>query len=225
MLSKENAKRVEIWIKNWNKQFCLSTDKILSNCQNAAWSFLKKNKDEPLKRIKTPLLLILTFLDLKEVILKVSLVSKYFYFLTFNDFLWKEVCFIRYSRPDINEIIEKIYKRYKNDVINWCWKEIFMLLFNICCFECKKINNGTTRVCPILKKPLCLNCRMKDKYKLVSINDVNRFYGNYLAHTLNFSNFKFFDEESQKVYFYKYYIENCLKSIQKASKVKIKPFK
>lgn len=162
---------------------------------------------------------------MKEVILTLALVSKYFYWLTFRDILWKEFCFIFYSSEDINEIIDTFYKKYKNDINDWHWKEIYMLLFQNCCWECKKLDRETMRTCPILKKPLCEKCRRKEKFQLISLSQINSYYGGYLTHHLNHSNMKFNDSYSEKQYFYKFYIQDCVKSIKKISKMNLKKTK
>lgn len=162
-----------------------------------------------MKKHTLSVLVVLTYLSLKDVLKNVALVSRFFYGLTFNNFLWKEECFLVYGNEGVNVIIERFYREVKPVCEEWLWKEIFFILMSYCCLECKRLDIEKMRVCPILRKPICENCRKKDKFRLISLSQVGSLYGGYLAYFLeNFSGKYGWNQNHEKV-FYRYYVEKC----------------
>ena len=219
LLSKENWKRVQAWVKFWNSKHYISIPKMLEKCVVApSFSF---KPPETAKNYSIALIFSMTFLDLRELLLNFALVSRFFYALTFNNFFWKEVCFIHFKHEDVNVIIDKFYRAIRPISEEWVWKEICFLIINHCCLECKKLDFERMRVCPILKKPLCEDCRKKDKFRLISVSEINRNNGGYLAYFLdNFSGKFGWNHKHEKV-FYKFYVQKCKKAANSSS-MKIK---
>lgn len=219
LLSKENWKRVQAWVKFWNSKHFIPIPILLSKCTiKPTFSF---KPPEHTQNHNLPLIISMTFLDLREILLNLALVSRFFYALTFNNFFWKEICFIIYKKESVNSIIDRFYRELRPTNEEWIWKEICFLLITHCCLECKKLDFDKMRTCLILKKPLCDECRKKDKFRLISLSEIKRNHGGYLFYFLeNFSG-KFGWNHKQEKVFYKFYVEKCKKAAN-ANKIKIK---
>ena len=218
LLSKENTKRVRNWLKFWNSRLILSVPALLSEFKIAPFFNFKTTE---LTKYNLPLIVSLTFLDIKEILLNFALVSKYFYSLTFNNYLWKELCFIWYKPDDVSKLIETLYRNYRNNSEEWKWKEILYLMIKHACFECRALDFEKMRICPILKRTLCEECRKKDKFRLISINEIRRDYGGYLTHFMDNFSLRFGWNKNEEKVFYKYYVEKCRKAA-KVNEIKIK---
>lgn len=212
LLPKENEKRVHSWLQVWNSKHIFPVSTTLEACKIMP-SFLHQSTPYT-RKISRPLVLIFTYLDIKEILTNVALVSKYFYSLTFSDLLWKEICFLYFKPDQINMVLDKLYREYRPQCEDWKWKEIFFLLLKNCCVECRSLGLIGERICPILKRPLCASCRRKEKYNLVTLSDLKRYQGMYLTHVMENYAPKFAKNHRDDKVFYKYYVDHYKKILK-----------
>jgi len=203
-----NRIKIENWIKSWNWSLRSKIPAILANENKVPRKLLNMNiQKSPLSAIgKHNLINILLFLFVDEILYIMKFVSSDCYEITWDKHLWKRLC-----NRDFRKRNASRFQKTNKEIT---WNEAYFKLQKVICYVCKRDNRDDLKHCPIEKKPICKTCRQHSDFKLLSLSDIKKKYGEILWHIFD----NFIDKYARTCFgdkvFYKKDVENAFKSFQ-----------
>jgi hypothetical protein len=185
----------KLWLVNWNSNYFPLEYHILD-----VQDIQKKVPTTPSIH-RRALLEVFKFLEFNEVI-TLSLVSKEFYGVTWEQELW------RYY----------YIKDFKEDLQTDDWRKSYMNIYFNCCISCKIVpSKDNYYCCPLLKRILCKLCKGKSDYILYH----KKFIRNTYKINPDLLNLRFGQGYVNKKVVYKFLFERALYSFRQAKKTEI----
>ncbi|CAG9335756.1 unnamed protein product [Blepharisma stoltei] len=157
-LKDEDAKKFYAWLEKWNQNYA-----PIDKPYHAPLNLIKQVESTPSK-YRRAWIEVFRFISPWEVSRTLTLVCREFYHITWDEELWHF-----YYVKEFNDPEEQCSK----------WKDKYISMAFQGCIGCHKIlTDQNFYRCPMLKKPLCWNCREKThKFRLLNKSDIKLKYG------------------------------------------------
>ncbi|CAG9329429.1 unnamed protein product [Blepharisma stoltei] len=155
-LGGDGLQRFKEWLEEWNSKYP-PIDKPYHSPPN----MLKQVESKPSK-YKRAWIEVFRFMSPAEVASKLSFVCKEFYHITWDEELWHFYYTNEFPVPEI-------------EVDNW--KNSYIAMALKACIGCHKLMEEDNFFrCPLLKKPLCMNCSNTKKFRVLSKSQIKAHY-------------------------------------------------
>jgi len=186
----------------------LNTNKLKSNARKKALSnndeaTVISNLDKLLKLPKQYWVMIISFLPIQDIISNVNIVSRYFHEVCNSAILWQNLCIRDFTWKSITLHVPEI----KPNDIEKDWFKLYFILYFECCYGCKDNKVDSTDICPVEKRPLCKQCRLKGEFKLLTLTEIKTEYGVVVWNIFENSFRKFSTNYKGEKMFYKRYVD------------------
>lgn len=192
-LDEESQKIFKTWLDSWNSNF-INLESPMACTLNITKEIMTTS---PVR--KRALIEIFKFLDCFEVVKSISLVSKEFYHVAWDQELW-HFLFVR-----------DYYEELPTDN----WKKSYIDGAMNRCIECKQIPSPENfNKCPLLKKVLCKKCKGMKDYDVLYKKQIYRLY-NVKADKLGL---KFGQSYNNKKVVYRKHLMEALKRFRNENK-------